>query len=73
MRQDMQMVGLPTCFHSTISRCRSGPGFGYGFIMAWCFVMAFFCLLCGLVTSGFYPVRMQAYSYRRVTGCHTSV
>ncbi|KAG2443362.1 hypothetical protein HXX76_001723 [Chlamydomonas incerta] len=35
---------------------RSGPGFGYGFIMAWCFVMSFFCLLCGLVTSGFYPI-----------------
>ncbi|KXZ50149.1 hypothetical protein GPECTOR_17g785 [Gonium pectorale] len=24
--------------------------------MAWCFVLSFFCLLCGLVTSGFYPV-----------------
>mmetsp|Transcript_34639 Transcript_34639/g.62390 ORF Transcript_34639/g.62390 Transcript_34639/m.62390 type:complete len:218 (-) Transcript_34639:370-1023(-) len=32
---------------------KSGPGFGYGFIMAMCFVMAFFTLLCGLVTSGF--------------------
>lgn len=39
---------------------KSGPGFGYGFIMAWCFVMAFFLLLCGLVTSGFYPV-VQSY------------
>ncbi|MEW5307497.1 MAG: hypothetical protein WDW36_009888 [Sanguina aurantia] len=32
---------------------RSGPGFGYGFIMAWCFVMAFFTLLCGLVLDSF--------------------
>ncbi|GIL78972.1 hypothetical protein Vretimale_191 [Volvox reticuliferus] len=35
---------------------RSGPGFGYGFIMAWCFVLSFFCFLCGLITSGFQPV-----------------
>ncbi|GLC40172.1 hypothetical protein PLESTM_001009900 [Pleodorina starrii] len=38
---------------------RSGPGFGYGFIMAWCFVLSFFCFLCGLITSGFYPIVQQ--------------
>lgn len=32
---------------------KSGPGFGYGFIMAWCFVMMFFMLLCGLVLDSF--------------------
>eukprot|EP00798_Chlamydomonas_sp_ICE-L_P018568 gene18568-25077_t len=32
---------------------RSGPGFGYGFIMAWTFVMFFYCLLCGLVLDAF--------------------
>mmetsp|Transcript_16518 Transcript_16518/g.35726 ORF Transcript_16518/g.35726 Transcript_16518/m.35726 type:complete len:230 (-) Transcript_16518:301-990(-) len=32
---------------------KSGPGFGYGFIMAWSFVMAFYCLLCGLVLDSF--------------------
>eukprot|EP00199_Chlamydomonas_sp_CCMP681_P006188 CAMPEP_0119108960 /NCGR_PEP_ID=MMETSP1180-20130426/16460_1 /TAXON_ID=3052 ORGANISM="Chlamydomonas cf sp, Strain CCMP681" /NCGR_SAMPLE_ID=MMETSP1180 /ASSEMBLY_ACC=CAM_ASM_000741 /LENGTH=209 /DNA_ID=CAMNT_0007094647 /DNA_START=160 /DNA_END=789 /DNA_ORIENTATION=- len=32
---------------------KSGPGFGYGFIMGWCFVMAFFTFLCGLVLDSF--------------------
>lgn len=32
---------------------KSGPGFGYGFIMAWTFVMCFYCLLCGLVLDAF--------------------
>ncbi|KAL6755307.1 hypothetical protein V8C86DRAFT_2678901 [Haematococcus lacustris] len=32
---------------------RSGPSFGYGFVMAWCFVMAFFTFLCGLVLDSF--------------------
>lgn len=33
-----------------------GPGFGYGFIVAWCFVLSFFTLLCGLVMEGFQPI-----------------
>uniref|UniRef100_A0A7S0S0Y4 Secretory carrier membrane protein n=1 Tax=Chlamydomonas leiostraca TaxID=1034604 RepID=A0A7S0S0Y4_9CHLO len=32
---------------------RQGPGFGYGFIMAWSFVMSFFCFLCGLILDAF--------------------
>lgn len=32
---------------------RSGPSFGYGFIMAWSFMMAFYCLLCGLILDSF--------------------
>ncbi len=32
---------------------KGGPGFGYGFVCAFCFTMAFFCLLCGLVLDGF--------------------
>jgi hypothetical protein len=32
---------------------KGGPGFGYGFIVAWAFVMSFFCLLCGLILQGF--------------------
>lgn len=32
---------------------KSGPGFGYGFIVAMCFTLAFFTLLCGLVLDGF--------------------
>lgn len=32
---------------------RAGPGFGYGFVCAFCFTLAFFCLLCGLVLDGF--------------------
>lgn len=38
---------------------RSGPGFGYGFLMAWCFVLSFFLFLCGLVLSGFSDVINQ--------------
>jgi hypothetical protein len=26
---------------------------GYGFVVGWCFVMAFFSLMCGLVMQGF--------------------
>jgi hypothetical protein len=48
--------------------CRSGPGFGYGFIMAWCFVLSFFCFLCGLVTSGFYPVVTAQLQTRKWIG-----
>jgi hypothetical protein len=32
---------------------KGGPGFGYGFVCAFCFTLAFFCLLCGLVLDGF--------------------
>jgi hypothetical protein len=32
---------------------KNGPGFGYGFVVAWAFVMAFFTLMCGLVIEGF--------------------
>eukprot|EP00878_Enallax_costatus_P017896 GHUV01018809.1.p1 GENE.GHUV01018809.1~~GHUV01018809.1.p1 ORF type:complete len:214 (+),score=62.18 GHUV01018809.1:1049-1690(+) len=32
---------------------KTGPGFGYGFIVAWAFVMSFFTLMCGLVMEGF--------------------
>lgn len=32
---------------------RSGPGFGYGFLVAFCFTLAFFCLLVGLIMDSF--------------------
>lgn len=32
---------------------KAGAGFGYGFVVGWCFVMAFFTLMCGLVMQGF--------------------
>ncbi|GFR46625.1 hypothetical protein Agub_g8230 [Astrephomene gubernaculifera] len=35
---------------------RSGPGFGYGFMVAFCFTLAFFCLLVGLIMDGFREV-----------------
>ena len=35
---------------------RAGPGFGYGFIVAYSFALAFFLLLCGLVLDGFKQV-----------------
>eukprot|EP00877_Chromochloris_zofingiensis_P002190 jgi/Chrzof1/11972/Cz06g16170.t1 len=35
---------------------KRGPGFGYGFIVAMCFTVAFFVLLCGLVLDGFKDV-----------------
>eukprot|EP00877_Chromochloris_zofingiensis_P004026 jgi/Chrzof1/13624/Cz08g04170.t1 len=38
------------------SMMKSGPGFGYGFIVAWAFVMSFFTLLCGLIIEGFKDV-----------------
>jgi len=34
---------------------RGGPGFGYGFMMAFSFSLSFFLLLCGLVLDGFRP------------------
>ena len=38
---------------------RNGPSFGYGFIMAWSFVMAFYCLLCGLVLDSFSTTALE--------------
>ena len=35
---------------------RSGPGFGYGFLVAFCFTLAFFCLLVGLILDSFKDV-----------------
>ncbi|KXZ54155.1 hypothetical protein GPECTOR_5g253 [Gonium pectorale] len=35
---------------------RSGPGFGYGFMVAFCFTLAFFCLLVGLIMDSFRDV-----------------
>jgi hypothetical protein len=44
------------CLNCRKSINKSGPGFGYGFIVAFCFTLAFFCLLCGLVLDGFQDV-----------------
>ncbi len=38
------------------SIAKRGPGFGYGFLVAMCFTLAFFTLLCGLVLEGFKDV-----------------
>lgn len=47
-------AALCTCLHlGRKSINRSGPGFGYGFVLAYCFTLAFFCLLCSLVLDGF--------------------
>ncbi|PNH05448.1 hypothetical protein TSOC_008265 [Tetrabaena socialis] len=35
---------------------RSGPGFGYGFMVAFCFTLSFFCLLVGLIMDSFRDV-----------------
>jgi hypothetical protein len=35
---------------------RSGPGFGYGFLVAFCFTLSFFCLLVGLIMDSFRDV-----------------
>lgn len=35
---------------------KRGPGLGYGFVVAMCFTLAFFVLLCGLVLDGFKDV-----------------
>lgn len=32
---------------------KSGPGFGYGFLTAFCFTLSFFVLLVGVVLEGF--------------------
>ncbi|GBF99933.1 hypothetical protein Rsub_12626 [Raphidocelis subcapitata] len=38
------------------SMARGAAGFGYGFMLAWAFVLSFFTLLCGLVIEGFKDV-----------------
>lgn len=35
---------------------RGAPGFGYGFVLAWAFVLSFFNLMCGLILEGFKDV-----------------
>lgn len=44
---------LIVCCHCRKSINRSGPGFGYGFLVAFCFTLAFFCLLVGLIMDSF--------------------
>lgn len=41
---------------------KTGPSFGYGFIMAWCFMMSFYCLLCGLVLGSFSSTALKEQS-----------
>lgn len=45
---------------------KSGPGFGYGFIVAWAFVMSFFTLLCGLIIEGFKDVVVTQLEQRKL-------
>ena len=35
---------------------RTAPGFGYGWVLAWAFVMSFFALMAGLILQGFTDV-----------------
>ncbi|GAX80171.1 hypothetical protein CEUSTIGMA_g7609.t1 [Chlamydomonas eustigma] len=42
---------------------RAGPGFGYGFIVAFCFCLSFFLLLSGLVLDSFRPKINSLASY----------
>lgn len=49
-----QMLSCVILIRKTVNQ--TGPSFGYGFIAAWCFVMSFFTLLCGLVMEGFKDV-----------------
>lgn len=46
---------------------RAGPGFGYGFIVAFCFCLSFFLLLCGLVLDGFKNVVKEVLEKPNVT------
>lgn len=34
----------------------AAPGFGYGFVVAWAFVLSFLTLMCGLILEGFKDV-----------------
>ncbi|KAF8066379.1 PHD and RING finger domain-containing protein [Scenedesmus sp. PABB004] len=48
------LFNLTSCFVLIRkSMTKAGPGFGYGFTVAWAFVMSFFCLLAALVMQGF--------------------
>ena len=42
---------------------RAGPGFGYGFIVAFCFCLSFFLLLAGLVMDSFRPAVKNLANY----------
>ncbi len=48
------MYLLACAYRKSINR--SGPGFGYGFLVAFCFTLAFFLLLVGLVMDSFRDV-----------------
>lgn len=50
-RQKLTELSDPAACRKSINR--SGPGFGYGFLVAFCFTLAFFVLLVGLVMDGF--------------------
>lgn len=41
---------------------RAGPGFGYGFVVAWCFVMSWFTLICALILDSFNKQAQRYYS-----------
>jgi len=49
---------------------RAGPGFGFGFIVSFSFILAFFLLLCGLVLDGFRTTvqNLEAYDWSNPTG-----
>jgi hypothetical protein len=49
-----------------------GPGFGYGFIVAMCFTLAFFSLLCGLVLDGFKDTVTSLLEANRESGAAAS-
>lgn len=40
-------------FHRRSMVKMATPGFGYGFIVAWAFVLSFLTLMCGLILEGF--------------------
>ena len=45
--------------HHRRSMVKTGPGFEYGAVLAWAFVMSFFTLMCGLILEGFKDVVSQ--------------
>eukprot|EP00798_Chlamydomonas_sp_ICE-L_P021616 gene21616-28616_t len=50
---------------------RAGPGFGYGFIVAFCFSLSSFLLLCGLVLDGFKKVVVDVLEQPGAVGSWT--
>ncbi|KAL6747760.1 hypothetical protein V8C86DRAFT_2899110 [Haematococcus lacustris] len=55
---------------------RGGPGFGYGFMVAFAFSLSFFLLLCGLVLDGFRDevrtrLEPQTFPNGTTTGAHS--